>query len=133
MARRRTELLLLAALGAALLAAPGCSVSRTYKGSKIRAIPAEHLIPGKTTKSQVLRIFGPPDEIMPQHDGDLFAYRYGRKNTESFKVEEPIFTGLQLFKYSLSRQKRDSLVVLFDEEGVVRSFAFSNGTEELGL
>ncbi|MCX8117040.1 MAG: outer membrane protein assembly factor BamE [Desulfobacterota bacterium] len=114
-----------------LLMTWGCSIGRVYIGSEFRSDPGETIKPGLTTKSQILQIFGPPDRIQRQYDGDIFVYTFLRKNSTKFTLEEPYFTNITLFHYSKVQQKSDSLVILFDKEGTVKNYGFRKGTSEL--
>ena len=68
-------------LPALLILLWGCSIGRIYVGSEIRHDPKEKIKTGSTTKSEILEIFGPPDRIQKQYDGDIFVYAYLRKNS----------------------------------------------------
>lgn len=116
---------------ALLVAAAGCTITRVYRGSPLRAVPEAELVPGATTKEEVLRVFGPPDGLARQLDGDVFVYRYERVNTNTLRIEEPVVTGVQLFTYTRSFEKHDSLVVLFGPQGVLREYGYAEGTGEL--
>ena len=109
----------------------GCSIGRVYIGSEIRHDPKEKIKTGSTTKSEILEAFGPPDRIQKQYDGDIFVYAYLRKNSSKFTIEESYITNLTLFQYTRIQQKKDSLVILFDKEGVVKNYGYQKGTPEL--
>ena len=109
----------------------GCSIGRIYMGSEIRDDPNEKIKIGSTTKSEILEIFGPPARIQRQYDGDVFVYAYLRKNSSALTIEEPYFTKMLIFEYAREQQKTDGLVILFDKDGVVKSFGFQRGTQEL--
>jgi outer membrane protein assembly factor BamE (lipoprotein component of BamABCDE complex) len=109
----------------------GCTIGRIYIGSDIRSDPKGKIQPGLTTKSEILSIFGPPERITSQFDGDIFVYAYYRKNSSKFVIEEPYFTNWTLFSYIRIQDKRDHLVILFDKEGVVKNYAYHKGTEDL--
>ncbi|MGQ9778243.1 MAG: hypothetical protein ACUVQ9_13710 [Thermodesulfobacteriota bacterium] len=111
----------------------GCSIGRVYVGSEIKVDPKEKISIGRTTKGEILEIFGPPDRIQNQFDGDVFIYTYLRKNSTKFAIEEPYFTNVTLFQYTKIQQKKDALVILFDKEGMVKSYGFQRGTPELTL
>jgi outer membrane protein assembly factor BamE (lipoprotein component of BamABCDE complex) len=108
-----------------------CSIGRVYMGSEIRYDPNEKIKIGFTTKGEILGIFGPPDRIQKQYDGDIFVYAYLRKNSSTFTIEEPYFTNFLIFQYTRVQQKKDGLVILFDQDGVVKNFGFQKGTQEL--
>jgi outer membrane protein assembly factor BamE (lipoprotein component of BamABCDE complex) len=127
--RRRSNL---AAAVLALLVCAGCTVVRVTVGSPLRDDAAQRLVANETTKAQVLASFGPPDVIVRQLDGDVFIYRYVRRNTSTFTLEEPVITNFTFFTYTRSNERDDRLSILFDERGVVRSFGLRRGTEELG-
>ncbi|MDI7261118.1 MAG: hypothetical protein QME90_14515 [Thermodesulfobacteriota bacterium] len=109
----------------------GCSIGRVYIGSEIKHDPKEKVRIGSTTKGEILEIFGPPDRIQKQYDGDIFVYAYLRKNSSKFTIEESYITNLTLFQYTRIQQKKDSLVILFDKDGVVKNYGFQKGTPEL--
>src|SRR4030043_1517427 len=109
----------------------GSSIGRVYVGSEIRHDPKEKIKTGSTTKSEILETFGPPDRIQKQYDGDIFVYAYLRNNSSKFPIEESYITNLPLFQYSRIQQKKDSLVILFDKDGVVKNYGYQKGTPEL--
>jgi outer membrane protein assembly factor BamE (lipoprotein component of BamABCDE complex) len=108
-----------------------CSIGRVYIGSEIRDDPREKIKIGSTTKGEILEIFGPPDRIQKQYDGDIFVYAYLRKNSSKFTIEEPYVTKFVIFQYVRTQQKKDGLVVLFDKDGVVKNYGYQKGTQEL--
>jgi outer membrane protein assembly factor BamE (lipoprotein component of BamABCDE complex) len=100
-------------------------------GSEIRHNPHEKIKIGFTTKGEILETFGPPDKIQKQYDGDIFVYAYLRKNSSKLTIEEPYFTNFSIFQYTRIQQKKDSLVILFDKDGIVKNYGFNKGTNEL--
>jgi len=108
-----------------------CSIGRVYMGSEIKEDPKEKIAVGSTTKSEILEIFGPPILVQKQYDGDIFIYAYHRKNSTTLTLEEPVFTNITFFTYTRIQQKKDSLVILFDKDGVVKSYGHYEGTTEL--
>ena len=124
---RRASAWLLGVAAAAALC--GCTIERSSQGSRITADPNEWIINGRTTKADVLRIFGPPDRIQRQLDGDVFTYSYLSKYSREFAVEEPA-SDLG-FSYKRTDEKADRLVVLFGKEGVVSGFGYRRGTVEM--
>lgn len=115
----------------AMLAGPGCTIRRTYVGAPVRMEALAAVIAGQTTKGEVLTRLGPPDGIVRQFDGDIFVYRYVRQNSATFRLEEPVFTNIEFFTWTRSEQRYDSIVVLFDEVGVVSEVGSAQGTEEM--
>jgi outer membrane protein assembly factor BamE (lipoprotein component of BamABCDE complex) len=109
----------------------GCTIGRVYRGSELRADPRQRIVIGTTTKAEILRIFGPPDWIQKQFDGDIFVYTYLRKNSSALTLEEPVFTNITFFVYRRIQEKRDSLVILFGKNGVVKDYGHYEGTGEL--
>jgi outer membrane protein assembly factor BamE (lipoprotein component of BamABCDE complex) len=114
-----------------MILAGGCTIGRVYIGSEIKHDPKEKIQNGVTTKSQILDIFGPPDLVQRQFDGDVFIYAFLRKNSTKFFIEEPYITSLTIFSYSRIQQKKDALVILFDKDGVVKNYGYQRGTSEL--
>lgn len=109
----------------------GCTIGRVYRGSELRADPRARIVIGTTTKAEILSIFGPPDRIQKQFDGDIFVYAYLRKNSSTLTLQEPVFTDITLFTYRRIQEKRDSLVILFGKDGVVKDYGHYEGTGEL--
>jgi len=122
-------LILLVVLVMAL--AEGCTIGRIYMGSEIRSDPKEKIQIGVTTKSDILEIFGAPDRITHQYDGDVFIFAYLRKNSTKFVIEEPYITNITFFTYTRIQEKKDTLVILFDKDGVVKNYGYQRGTLEL--
>ena len=109
----------------------GCTIGRIYMGSELRNDPKEKIKIGSTTKAEILETFGPPERIQMQYDGDIFVYAYLRKNSSKLTLTEPYFTKLTILQYTRTQQKNDSLVILFDKDGVVKNYGFNRGTTEL--
>jgi outer membrane protein assembly factor BamE (lipoprotein component of BamABCDE complex) len=116
------------ALALACLAA-GCTIGRYYYGTPLQADPSV-LVQGQSTKSDVLRLLGPPVRITHQTNGDAFVYVYERQNSSSFRVTDPV-TGTNWFTYSRLLDDRDTLLVLFDFTGVVRGVAEDHHVEHM--
>jgi len=110
-----------------------CTIGRVYMGSEIRYDPKEKIKIGSTTKSEILETFGPPDNIQKQYDGDIFVYAYLRKNSSKLSLVVPYPITVSVFKYTKVQQKKDGLVILFDNDGVVKNYGFQRGTQELTI
>jgi outer membrane protein assembly factor BamE (lipoprotein component of BamABCDE complex) len=108
-----------------------CTIGRIYRGSEIREDPGKRIVIGTTTKGEILNIFGPPDWIQKQFDGDIFIYAYMRKNSSTLSLEDPVFTSMTFFTFNRVQEKRDSLVILFDKDGAVKNYGWYKGTGEL--
>jgi outer membrane protein assembly factor BamE (lipoprotein component of BamABCDE complex) len=109
----------------------GCTIGRVYIGSEIKYDPKEKIQNGVSNKTEILEMFGPPDLVQRQFDGDVFIYAYLRKNSTKFVLEEPYLTKFKLFTYTRIQQKKDALVILFDKNGVVKNYGYQKGTSEL--
>jgi outer membrane protein assembly factor BamE (lipoprotein component of BamABCDE complex) len=114
-----------------MILACGCSIGRVYMGSEIRYDPKEKIKIGSTTKGEILETFGPPEKIQKQYDGDIFVYPYLRKNSSKLNIEVPYPIRYSLFRYTRIQQKMDSLVILFDKDGIVKNYGFNKATSEL--
>jgi outer membrane protein assembly factor BamE (lipoprotein component of BamABCDE complex) len=111
------------------LCGAGCTIGRFYNGAPLRGDPSA-LAEGRSTKADVLRLFGPPTQITHQTDGDTFMYLYRKQNSSSLRLQDPI-TGISWFTYSRLLEDRDTLVVLFDFNGIVRAVAVEHRTGEM--
>ena len=118
------------ALALAWLPVAGCAITRTYIGAPIPADP-NTIIAGVTRMDQVLSELGAPNRIVRGPSGEIFIYRFMRRNSDTFTVEEPVITDIEIFSYSVIEEREDRLVVLFDGTGTVLSFGVRRGTPEL--
>ncbi|MEK7485432.1 MAG: hypothetical protein AABZ60_13990 [Planctomycetota bacterium] len=109
----------------------GCAIGRTYTGSSLPDEAHKTIVFGQTTKSEILNKLGPPQEIFPQKEGFIYLYRYTQINEVTLILQEPVFSQKVLFKYEKSAEKSDSLVVLFNKEGVVQSYGWGKETPTL--
>jgi hypothetical protein len=121
----------LLALVLAAWAASGCVILRSYMGNELPATVEGELVPGTTTKADVLRNIGPPDRIVRQYDGDVFVYAYLRRNVNTLILAEPVFTHMTIFEYTKEQEKSDRLVVMFDRAGKLVSVGVQHGTQTL--
>ena len=71
-----------AALALALGLGSGCTIGRTYAGAEIREEPAVRIEAGRTSRAEVLQVFGPPDRILRRANGDVFVYLFERTNEQ---------------------------------------------------
>ena len=117
-----------------LLFAHGCTICRWYVGSPLPADPRQVLEIGRTQKAEVLAQLGPPDRILRYRSGDAFIYRHDQRNSSELHIGTPPFIGFggyQLFTWEKVQDKSDRLMVLFDARGVVSSFGYREGRDEL--
>ena len=113
-----------------LAPAGGCQIVKIYEGAALRADPASIEV-GVTDMGTVLELFGAPTRIQRQRSGDVFFYRYMRQDSRKLTIEEPVLTNLELYSYTEVREDSESLVVLFDERGLVRGFGYRDGAGAL--
>lgn len=119
------------ALALVVAFASGCTIGRWYVGSPLRTDPRALLVEGQTQKADVLARLGPPDRILRYQSGDVFVYRHDQRNSSEFEISEPVFTGLTLFLWEKVQDKSDRLMVFFDKAGIVSSFGYRQGRDEL--
>ena len=114
------------AAAAALLLA-GCEITRVYVGTPLVIDPATVITIGETTAAEVLQVFGAPDLLERRTKGDVFTYRYIRRNERTITIEEPVITNTELYTYTEVMEDSERLVVLFDRDGVVSGYGFRTG------
>ena len=119
------------ALALVLLLGSACTIGRTYVGAEIREDPAARIEAGRTSRTEVLQVFGPPDRILRRANGDVFVYLFERTNETSFTLEEPVFTNFVLFAWNKVQRKSDRLTIFFDADGTVTAYGHRRGTQEL--
>ena len=95
----------------------GCVLSRTTDGSSIPPQGVEGIVVGESTRADVTRLLGPPEEVIfsnREHD-PLFerVFRYEKTQT---KQTAWFFI---IFSYHRSDTKRDEVTVFFDGNGIV--------------
>jgi len=132
------SILLLSYLGAA-----GCVIGRYEEGSRVAEERIAEIVPGKTTKTEILAWFGAPQgladaallesflvdrELMPGPVVDLpfadvLVYRLTRG-----KVRGMILVLYNQFDIDIAS---DTLVVFFDAQDRVTHFGFRRGTDAL--
>lgn len=99
----------------------GCVLSQVTDGTPLDSESIASIAPGSSTRKDVVRLLGPPDEVVHsnrEHD-PLFekVYIYKRPTTRT--------TGMFLLLFSTHRSdtKHDRVAVFFDEAGVVEHVA----------
>ena len=112
--RRLLPLALAACLGALSL---GCVLSQATDGTSLRDEQIAQITIGKSTRADVTRLLGAPDEVIHsnlEHD-HLFerAFQYKRTRRKS------TFFTLILLSGSRSDTNIDNVMVFFDDQGVV--------------
>ena len=106
-------------------------ITRVYLGTPIETDPGSAIAVGITTEQEVLRTFGAPYRVIRHPRGNIFIFRFLRRNTNTFTLEEPLITNFQLFSYSVVKEREDRLVILFDDRGIVQSFGYDHATKGL--
>lgn len=133
---------------AVLTIVSGCVVGRVYRDHPLDEQKIASLQRGVTTKTEVLEMFGPPQEIEAREltaigipfepflsrrgekppvermvAARFFRYTYARGNAQALI--------LLLFNYAEFDQKNDTLVIFFDGDNKVEDFAFVKDTDLL--
>lgn len=95
----------------------GCVISQTTDGTRLLGEQVAQVAVGKSTRADVARLLGAPDEIIysnQEHD-PLFerAYTYQRTKRRS------TFLTLIVFSTSRADVNSDHVIVFFDDSGVV--------------
>lgn len=121
----------------------GCVIGRYYEGPIILEEKIKDIKPGITTKEEIIRWFGPPqnylsptifNQILRELDvtreplnyypfANILSYQFNQGNVRAVV--------LILFNYIEGKVKSDHLVVFIDENDRVQYYGFYKGTEEL--
>jgi outer membrane protein assembly factor BamE (lipoprotein component of BamABCDE complex) len=107
-----SKLLVLLLIGTVLCL---CGCAKTLIGTQINEQNIPNIVIGKTTQTEVLRLFGSPYQIESQDKGQVLTYLYGEE-----------FNWTVVF-YSEKKLKADILRVYIDDAGVVKDYSFSKG------
>ena len=127
------SLKLTAVLLLSLLVISGCANTgnKSMKGATPASVEAQITI-GQTTKEQVQAMFGSPFETK-YTDGGMLIWTYRYDDTSALTAETVgsvvLTAGLLGTK---ARGTRNELVILFDENDVVKRFNMSNSPIETG-
>lgn len=108
-----------------------CTIGRDYIGNTFRADPQTVLHPGQTTIAEALQIFGAPEKIQRQRDGDILIYRFVRENSSELDIQDPVITGVTFLVYTKREQKANRLTLFFDDTGTLTAFGYSPGVDQL--
>jgi len=86
---------------------------RSIVGSPIHSESISRVEAGKTTKAEVLRLFGSPYQIESSGEREIFTYIYAKT------------TVIWYILYTQQNQEADVLTFFFDKAGVVSNYSFS--------
>jgi outer membrane protein assembly factor BamE (lipoprotein component of BamABCDE complex) len=92
----------------------GCA-TRHLTGSPIKEEGISKIVAGKTTRAEILSVFGPPYRVHSMGDQEILTYFYGKQSNWSVLL------------YTESRQSADILNVYLNRDGIVSHYAFSEG------
>ena len=102
-----------------VMAISGCSIKSISHGSEIRDDQVAKIVDGKTTKSEVFTEFGNPSKTM---DGEkAFFYNWTRGSKVS------------VFGLGSGDAYSYSLVIIFNDKGIVTSHKLTRGATEAGV
>ena len=113
-----------------LVLCTGCVLAQTTDGTKIQDADVDGIVVGQSTRADVVRMLGAPDEIIYsnlEHD-PLFerAYRFRRT-----KRRTTFFT-IIIFSAARTDKNEDNVIVFFDDDGVVEDVAVRLDMNEPG-
>ena len=107
---------------ALLVLTAGCARMETEKGldPTWHRISADTFQVGISTQSDVMRVLGPPSQVIPGQGGDILYYLH----------ERAVGTGVVFIVYNQLQLKTryDRAIFFFDEAGVLVDYAISEPT-----
>lgn len=110
-------------IAGAFLFAMGCSFSRGTLGDEFNADQIATIKKGETTKTDVVKVLGAPDRVLPINGQELFQYyRYDAKAGSLLLI---------LVNFVRLNIKSDDLYIWLNREGVVQDVIFGKRTETL--
>jgi outer membrane protein assembly factor BamE (lipoprotein component of BamABCDE complex) len=118
--------------GAALLCC-GCSLLQAEYGTPFDAEQVAGLEPGRTGRRDVLVALGPPLDLAAHGDGMAFLYEHVQVDEWQLGVNLESL-GADLFKFALgdSDAERETLVLLFDGDGILVDIGKGSWGEDVG-
>lgn len=135
MSRTRTASSFLALLLAAA-SAFGCSQIRTEYGTSMQA-DVGPLAVSETSWSDALAAYGPPRIVSALPTGMAFLYDHVVVHEDQIGLnyddeDIPVFLTWVKASYGTAHLHREAMVLVFDREGLLESYAVSRGRESLG-
>jgi hypothetical protein len=123
---------LVAMLFLIVLSGTACTTIGKQIGEPI-AVDRVQLLEGSTSVFQVVDTLGPPHHISALPGGSVMVYEYIDATERQFGLNLD-FLGLDWFKMSFGRAKakRQVLLLLFDDDGLLRAQDYRDWTEDLG-
>lgn len=103
-------------LAAVVIAISGCSFKSISHGSEITDLQIAQIIDGQTTKSDIFINFGNPSKVMDSEKVFFYSWTRGSKNS--------------MFGIGSGSAYSYSLVVVFDEVGVVKTHKLTRGATD---
>lgn len=86
------------------------------------------LRPGRTTRHEVLALFGAPTDVTATLTGESFRYSYEKRSEEGVDVGVSALFGLlslSVFRTETGHRDQETLTLLFDGQGVLEMFSYS--------
>ncbi|MGB2692340.1 MAG: outer membrane protein assembly factor BamE [Thermodesulfobacteriota bacterium] len=77
----------------------------------------ENIEEGKTTQNEVIKLFGPPSQIIDLDSGSVFYYLLQEKKGKGMF--------LLLFNFKNEKVSYDRAIFFFDSEGILTDYGFS--------
>jgi len=110
----------------------GCTVIHTQIDSPL-PFDAKYITRDQTHISTVLENLGPPAKLSALGNGVVFLYEYTLITERQLGITVR-YGLLSLIKFSHAKAKADrqTLLLLFDEKGILTSYAFQDFTEKVG-
>ncbi|MCG6968165.1 MAG: hypothetical protein LJE85_00225 [Gammaproteobacteria bacterium] len=131
-AAKPLHLSLVAILFLIVLSGTACTTIGKQIGEPI-TVDRVQLLEGSTSVFQVVETLGPPHHISALPGGSVMVYEYIKAAEQQFGLNLD-FLGLDWFKMSFGRAKakRQVLLLLFDDDGMLRAQDYQNWTQDLG-
>jgi len=120
------------AMLAALVLLSGCSSFRTEMGLPL-SVQTNNFAEGRTRVEAVVHDLGPPHEASRLPDGFAFLYEYSRirEFQLGFSLNLPVIHWFKFLR-AWNNLDQETLVLIFDEQGILRGAGSANWQESLG-
>lgn len=108
----------------------GCFTTYRTKGAPVPYGDSSRSVlhVGKTSREDVLRLFGAPTDIRSTLGGETFRYLYVRQIAEGVNIGMSALWGLlslSFFRAEEGREDTDNLTLFFDREGLLEAYSYS--------
>jgi outer membrane protein assembly factor BamE (lipoprotein component of BamABCDE complex) len=110
------------------------SCASSIQGTKVDSAQVNQIQKGKTTETEVIRMFGKPDEVTTTGNQRILLYTYMKTSgSVGFKGIVIFILTLGIYPPSVNATTESNSLNVTIENGLVRDFTYSEGSQKSKL